>query len=60
MTIAKTTKLGAHTVVAKAADGTSSSAHADGDQGLRALPGPARHHRAVPAWLIALLTGNAC
>ena len=59
-TIAKTTKLGAHTIVAKAADGTSSSTTLTVTKACVPYPGPHATIAQYLAWLIALLTGNAC
>jgi predicted extracellular nuclease len=60
VTIAKSTKLGAHTVVAKAADGTSSSAALTVTKACVPYPGPHGTIAQYLQWLIALLTGNAC
>lgn len=60
VTIAKTTKPGAHTVVAKAADGTSSSTPLTVTKACVPYPGPHASIAQYLAWLIALLTGNAC
>ena len=60
VTIAKNTKLGAHTVVAKAADGTSSSTPLTVTKPCVPYPGPHATIAQYLLWLIAVLTGNAC
>jgi len=60
VTIARGTKLGGHTVVATAADGTSSSAPITVTKACVPFPGPHATIAQYLAWLIALLTGNAC
>ncbi|MEO9236474.1 MAG: endonuclease/exonuclease/phosphatase family protein, partial [Jatrophihabitantaceae bacterium] len=60
VTIAKATTVGAHTVVAKAADGTSNSAPLQVTKACVPYPGPHGTISQYLQWLIALLTGNAC
>lgn len=60
VTIGKTTPVGAHTIVATAADGSASSAALTVTPACVPYPGPHGTIALYLLWLIALLTGHTC